>query len=164
MLSSALFVLTFIAALGAALVAGIFYAFSTSVMWALGKLAPAQGIEAMQSINVAVFNGWFMGALFGTAALCLVLAIGSLFAWSQPGAVYILSGSVLYLAGTILVTIVFNVPLNEALAATKSAGTEGAQLWTRYLADWTWWNHLRTAAALAAAALLIMALVARAAA
>jgi len=162
MLSSALFVLTFIAALGTALVAGIFYAFSTSVMRALGNLAPAEGIAAMQSINVAVFNVWFMGAMFGTAAICLVLAIGSFLAWHQTGAAYILAGSALYLAGTILVTVVFNVPLNDALAATNAASADGSKIWARYLSDWTWWNHVRSAAALAAAAFFITALIARA--
>lgn len=162
MLSSALFVLTFIAALGAALVAGIFYAFSTSVMRALGNLAPAEGIAAMQSINVAVFNVWFMGAMFGTAAICLVLAIGSFLAWHQTGAAYILAGSALYLAGTILVTIIFNVPLNDALAAATPASADGSKIWARYLSDWTWWNHVRSAAALAAAAFFITALIARA--
>jgi uncharacterized membrane protein len=45
--------------LGAALVAGIFFAFSTFVMTALGRLPPEQGIAAMQSINVTVLNPWF---------------------------------------------------------------------------------------------------------
>ena len=128
-------------------------------MRALGNIAPTHGIAAMQSINVAVFNVWFMGAMFGTAALCLVLAIGSFLAWQQPGAGYILAGSLIYLVGTILVTIVFNVPLNDALAATSSTSSDGSQLWTRYLTDWTWWNHVRTAAALVASALFIVALV-----
>jgi uncharacterized membrane protein len=154
-----LFTLTFVAALSSGLVSGIFYAFSTSVMRALATIAPTHGIIAMQSINVAVFNAWFMGALFGTAAFCLVLAIVSLVFWQLPGAGYILAGSLLYLVGTILVTIVFNVPLNGALAAIKATSADSAQLWARYLADWTWWNHVRSAAALAAAALFIVALV-----
>jgi uncharacterized membrane protein len=33
------------------------------------------------------------------------------------------------------------------------------QLWTRHLANWTWWNHVRTIAVLAAAASLAIALV-----
>ena len=53
-------------AIGAALVAGIFYAFSTFVMQALGRLAPREGIAAMQSINVVVINPLFFLAFFGT--------------------------------------------------------------------------------------------------
>jgi uncharacterized membrane protein len=45
-------------ALGCGLIAGVFFAFSTFVMKALGSLLPAQGIAAMQSINLAVLNPW----------------------------------------------------------------------------------------------------------
>jgi uncharacterized membrane protein len=51
------------------------------------------------------------------------------------------------------------VPLNEALAIVEPDSAEGASLWTRYIAVWTAWNHVRTVAALAAPALLIIALV-----
>src|SRR5215831_13706900 len=97
-----LFALTLFTALGCGLVAGVFFAFSTFVMNALARLPAAQGIAAMQSINVAVITPWFMAAFLGTAAGCFVLAVSSLFTWHKPGAVYLLVGSVLYLVGTIL--------------------------------------------------------------
>lgn len=151
-------VLTLISALGCGLVGGIFFAFSTFVMKALDRLPPAQGIAAMQSINVTVINPLFMTAFFGTAAACVILVIFSLLGWHRPGAVFNFVGSLLYLFGTILVTIVFNVPRNEALAAVDPASAEGARLWAGYLTGWTVWNHVRTAAALAAAASLTIAL------
>jgi len=151
-------VLTLISAVGAGLVAGIFFAFSTFVMKALDRLPPAQGIAAMQSINVTVINPLFMTAFFGTATACVILVMLSLQGWHRPGAVLLLVGSLLYLLGTILVTIVFNVPRNEALAAVDPASAEGARLWAGWVAGWTAWNHVRTAAALAAAVLLANAL------
>src|SRR6476620_3456710 len=72
--------LTFIAALGSGLVPGIFFAFSNFVMKALARLPPAQGIAAMQSMNVIVLNRWF----FGTAACCLALAITTFVRWQRP--------------------------------------------------------------------------------
>jgi hypothetical protein len=48
--------LTVLAALGSGLVAGIFFAFSAFLMTALSRLPPLQGIAAMQSINVAVYD------------------------------------------------------------------------------------------------------------
>ncbi len=57
-------ILTLISALGCGLVAGVFFAFSTFVMKALDRLPPAQGMTAMQSINVVVINPWFMTAFF----------------------------------------------------------------------------------------------------
>ena len=69
-----------------------------------------------------------------------------------------LLGSMLYLVGTMLVTIVFNVPRNNALAAVEPVSANGARLWAGYVTSWTAWNHVRTAAALAAAASLTIAL------
>lgn len=143
-------------ALGCGLVAGVFFAFSTFVMQALGQQPPAQGIATMQSINITVINPWFMGVLFGTAAGCLALVAAAL-TKGLPGAKYLLIGSLLYLFGTIFVTIAFNVPLNDALAVATPNSPESTTLWAKYLTNWTLWNHVRTAAALGAAALLTLA-------
>ena len=99
-----------------------------------------------------------MVALFGTALACVALAVSSLFRWAEPSTVFLLVGSLLYLVGTILVTIVFNVLRNDALAAADPESADGASLWAGYITSWTAWNQVRTAAALAAAALLIIAL------
>lgn len=158
MSNNLLFALKLFSALGCGLVAGIFFAFSSFVMSALGRLPPPAGITAMQSINITVINPSFMIVFMGTAVACLALTIAVLFKWSQPGAVYVLLGSLLYLLGTFGVTIAGNVPLNDALAIAKPDSPEGAALWSKYLISWTIWNHIRTAAALAAAALLTIAL------
>ncbi|MEH1814758.1 MAG: anthrone oxygenase family protein [Nostoc sp.] len=71
-------------------------------------------------------------ALFETVLACLFLVIAYLSKLHQPGTVYLLLGSLLYLLGTILVTIVFNVPLNDALAIAKPDSTGGANLWAIY--------------------------------
>jgi len=60
--------------------------------------------------------------------------------------------------GGFLVTMVFNVPRNNALAAVDPASAAGARLWQEYVTGWTAWNHVRAAACLAAAALLTIAL------
>lgn len=152
------FALKLFSVLGCGLTAGVFFAFSTFVMKALSRLQPAQGIAAMQSINIMAINPLFMLAFLGTAVACVLLAISSLLKWHQPSAAYLLIGSLLYLIGTFLVTIAFNVPLNDALATVKPDSVEGANLWARYLTSWTIWNHVRTIAALAAATLLTIAL------
>lgn len=156
-----IFILTLVSALGCGLIAGVFFAFSAFVMKALARLPPAQGIAAMQSINVVVLNRWFFAVFFGTATGCTALIGNSLWTWHEPGAIHRLIGGALYLIGTILVTILFNVPRNDALAAVDPASAEGASLWARYLTEWTAWNHVRTAAALAGAALLTVGLCSR---
>ncbi len=152
------FPLMLFAAIGCGLVAGVFFAFSTFVMKALAQQPPAQGIAVMQSINITVINPWFMTAFLGTGMACILVAVSSLFKWHQAGAIYLLIGSLLYLVGTLGVTIAFNVPLNDALAIVKPDSIDGANLWARYLTDWTTWNHVRTVAALAAAALFAISL------
>lgn len=72
-----------------------------------------------------------------------------------------LAGGVLYVLGMFVVTMIFNVPLNNALAAVDPAGQAAASLWGRYLTDWTLWNHVRTVASTATSALFIVALAVR---
>jgi uncharacterized membrane protein len=153
-----LFALTLTAALGCGLVAGVFFAFSTFVMKALSRLPPGEGIAAMQSINVAVLNPWFMGAFLGTAAACLMALVSSLLRWPEPGAVCLLVGSTLYLVGSLMVTALFNVPRNNSLASIPPTDPDVASRWADYLVVWTAWNHVRTAASLAAAASFAVAL------
>jgi uncharacterized membrane protein len=153
--------LTFIAAIGCGLVAGIFFAFSSFVMAALGRIPAAQGIAAMQSINITVINPGFMLALFGTALLCLALAIMALFSWGQSGSVLIVAASLLYLLGCIGVTMAGNVPLNDLLAAAQADAPETNALWSRYLREWTRWNHVRTVAPAASAVLFTWVLLSR---
>lgn len=158
MFNNVLFALTLLSALGSGLIAGAFFAFSTFVMGALGKLPPAHGIAAMQSINAVVINPWFLGVFIGTAAACVFLVVAAVLAWQEPGATLLLAGALLYFAGTFLVTMFFNVPLNDALAAVAPDSSGGGSLWSRYLVTWTNWNHVRTIAALAASAVLTVAL------
>jgi uncharacterized membrane protein len=156
------FKLKLLSALGCGLNAGVFFAFSTFVMNALAQQPTASGIATMQSINATAINPWFMTVFLGTGTSCLFLAISSLLKWHQPGASYFFIGSLLYLGGTVLVTAALNVPLNYALAIVKPDSPEGATPWAKYLTNWTFWNHVRTIAALAAAILLTIGLCDRA--
>ena len=97
-------------------------------------------------------------AFLGTAVACVAVEISALTTWHKLGAAYLLAGGLLYFVGSFLVTIAFNAPRNNALAAIDPASTAGASLWASYLTAWTAWNHVRTAAALAAAASLTIAL------
>jgi uncharacterized membrane protein len=151
-------VLAFVAAMGCGIVGGIFYAFSSFVMRALGRLPPDHGAAAMKSINMAVINPVFMIAFMGTALVSLVLAGLSLpLLDTHPGRLA-LGGSVFYVAGCFGVTMAFNVPLNNALA--RAAPDQEPAVWDRYLRVWTAWNTVRTAASTLASALLVAALMA----
>lgn len=148
---------TLTAAVGAGVIAGVFFAFSTFVMPALARLPPAHGISAMQAINVTAINRWLMGALFGTAAASLVLVVSARVTWAEAGSQLRLGGGVVYLLGAVLVTIACNVPRNEALATLLPQGADAVEAWHRYLGGWSAWNHVRTVASLVAAVLFTVA-------
>jgi uncharacterized membrane protein len=144
-------------ALGCGLSAGALFAFSAFVMNGLQRLPPAQGIAAMQSINITAITPAFMTALFGTAALCLGLSIWAVTSWDDDRAPWTLAAGALYLIGVIGVTMTANVPRNNRLAALAPDGAGAGEQWRHYVRTWTAWNHVRTLAGVAASALLIVA-------
>ena len=146
------------ALLGSALVGGIFFAFSSFIMKALARVPTAEGIVAMQSINVVVLNASFLGAFIGTAVLSLGAGGLALAGWGRPSASFFLGGAIFYLVGTFGVTAFGNIPLNNQLAAVAATDPGSRDVWEHYLVRWTRWNHVRTAAAMAAALLYSLGL------
>ena len=135
--------------LGSAVVAGAFLVFSVLVMPALAALAPAEGAEAMRSVNRVAVRPVFMALLFGTGAVCVALTVAELVAGARP---VVLIAAGLYLVGVLGVTVAGNVPLNDALAvADPAAGPPGG--WPSWVGRWTAWNTVRSLAALVTAAL-----------
>ena len=153
--------LLWFSAIGCGLVAGLYFAFSTFIMTALGRIDQAAGISAMNAINVDILRSLFMPFFLGTTLSSAALAGLAIFRWSEAGAAAMLVGGVLYVLGMFVVTMVFNVPLNDALAAVDLNSPAAATLWTRYLSDWTFWNHVRTITSTVACALFIVAIAAR---
>lgn len=149
---------TLATALGCGLSAGVFFAFSAFVMPALDRLAPAQSVAAMNSINKLAVTPAFMTAFIGTAVACVGLGIWAVVSWGERPAALVLAGAALYLVGAIVVTGAANVPMNDTLATVDPHGADAAARWSSYVTDWTAWNHVRAATALAAAGLLIAAL------
>jgi uncharacterized membrane protein len=149
--------LTLVAAVGTGVAGGVFFAFSTFIMRALEDLPPADGIRAMQSINKQAPTAWFMALLFGAAAACVAVAVSAVVRWGEASAPYQLAGGLTYL-GAIVLTIAYHVPRNDALAAVRPDGNGSAAAWSRYLAEWVPWNHVRTLTSVAAAVLFCLAL------
>jgi uncharacterized membrane protein len=155
-----IFAATLLAALGAALLAGNFFAFSAYLMRALGGLSAERGIVAMQAITRAIKAPVFLALFFGTAALCAVLLAFASLRWGAPGACTLLAGALLFLVGTFAVTMLRNTPLNTQLGAATPDTEDGREMWKRFQASWSLWNHVRTVTALLACAAFILALVA----
>lgn len=151
---------TIAAVLGTGAMGGVFFVFSNFVMQGLARLPAAQGVAAMQAINVTAINRWFMAALFGTGLLCVALFVLSLARSGDSGARIRIVGSAAYVLGTIVVTMACNVPRNDALAALSPDGVDTATVWASYLREWTAWNHVRTASSLLASIALVVGLLA----
>ena len=155
---------TALAVLGSGLIAGVFFSFAAFLLTALGRLPAPAGITAMQSVTSAIKSLLFLLAFFGTAVLAAGLGLAAPLRWSQPGAGYLLLGSLLYLSLPFGVTLLKNVPLNTRLAGTDADSEEGARFWEKFRASWGMWNHLRWIGALGATAAFLMALLKSAAA
>lgn len=161
MTQSIITTLLWFSALGCGLLGGLYFAFSTFIMTALGRIGQAPGISAMNAINAVIQRSLFMPFFFGTTLTALALTVVAIVRWGEPGAWMMLAAGGIYVPGMFVCTMIFNVPLNNALDAVDPAGAEAAPAWARYLTDWTFWNHVRTLACLAASALYIGAIAAR---
>lgn len=148
----------FLCALGSGAIGGVFFAFSNFVMPALARIAPAEGIHAMQAINVTVLNRLFLGTFMGTGALSIAAIVVALLRWDGLGSLCTVLAGATYVLGSILVTMRGNVPLNNALMRVTQADARGEATWSSYLRHWTKWNHVRTIACFGAMALFIVAL------
>ncbi|RUO98808.1 anthrone oxygenase family protein [Hyphomicrobium sp.] len=151
-------ILLWFLAVGCGVMAGVYFAFSAFVMASLGRIDQAAGIAAMNAINVDIVRSLFMPLFFGTSLASLALAVLAFLTWGNSSSAPALAGAAIYVIGMFVVTILFNVPLNDALAVTDPGSPDSALLWTRYVATWTQWNHVRTLASAAASALFIFAL------
>ncbi|NID08576.1 anthrone oxygenase family protein [Fibrivirga algicola] len=147
------------------LMAGLFFAYSFSVMPALSQLDDHQYLSTMQSINRAIQNPAFFTAFFG-ALLALPLAT-YLTHTTQSGTTafwLLLAATIVYGVGVFLVTVVGNIPINEALdaldltSAPKESLSSQRQL---FETRWVTLNFVRTACSLAAFLCSLLAFLSR---
>lgn len=139
--------------------AGVFFAFSTITMSGLRRIPPLQGLVAMQAINKAADSSpVFLGALFACSAVCVALGASGLSNRDQQWAQYLLIGSVLFLVGTVALTMGYHVPRNNVLAALDASDASATESWRHYAAGWTTWNHVRTVTSLGASVSFALAL------
>ncbi|MFI0541011.1 DUF1772 domain-containing protein [Streptomyces sp. WSLK1-3] len=158
MIDGPYFVLVVLGVLGTGLVAGVFCAFSTFVMRGLAELPPAQGVAAMNAINVSAVRPPFMAVLVGSAVLSAVIAVVTFVLWPDEGTVELLVGSALYLFGAFGLTVVAHVPRNDTLLGLDPGTGEATAYWPAYVREWTMWNHVRAIASGAAALAYVLAL------
>ncbi len=157
MSTTLLTILLWFCALGCGLLGGLYFAFSAFIMQALDRAGQAHGIAAMNSINAVILRSWFMPLFVGTTLGAAALALVGVLQRESAAANCMLAGGVIYVVGMFIVTMAFNVPLNNALMRVSGESGEATATWQRFLKVWTRWNHVRTLACLVASALFIAA-------
>ncbi|RKS97055.1 putative membrane protein [Streptomyces sp. 3211.6] len=142
------------------LVSGLFYGFTVAVMPGLRTSGDRTVVEAMQRINVAILNGWFLlgyvGALVFTGlALALQLAGDG-----GGGATAPLAGAFAAYLLAVVVTARVNIPLNNALAQAGPVEdiADPAAVRRAFEGPWVRANTGRTVLCAAAFGLLVWAL------
>jgi uncharacterized membrane protein len=129
-------------ATAAALMAGLFYAFSCSVNLGLARLSNAEYVAAMQSINRAILNPIFFAAFFGAPIL---LPLTTFLHYGQSMRFrFLLAATVIYLIGTFGATVFGNVPLNNALDRFNLESASEAETALQRANFETRWNNLNT--------------------
>ncbi|WP_343608430.1 DUF1772 domain-containing protein [Chryseobacterium oranimense] len=128
-----------------ALIAGLFYAYSCSVVLGLGKLSDMEYLKSMQSINREILNPVFFMSFMGTAILLPVTTF--LFRGEQPAFLFLLLASAAYLIGVFGVTVAGNVPLNDMLDKFDINGSTAdaiSQMRGNFENRWNLLNNIRT--------------------
>ena len=148
-----------IAAIGAGLMAGVYFSFSGFIMRAFDQLGAAQATDAMIAINNVILHSWFMILFFGTTLLYAMLSVYALIDASLAGRWLLLATGLIYVFGMFFCTVFCNVPLNDRLAEARNNNSMNSDIWTLYFRQWTRWNHLRSVCSLVALALSMYYLV-----
>ena len=130
-----------VATVSSGLLAGLFFAYSVSVMRGLGRTGDHTFVEAMQEINVAILNGSFTFAFIG-APLSASLAVLVHLDHGEPATLTCVLLAWGLSVGTLIITFAVNVPLNNDLAAATAAEAGVAR--RRFEARWVRWNRART--------------------
>ena len=132
----------FVAILLTGLSAGLFYAWTVSVIPGTRRVIDISYIETMQSINRAILNPAFFLIFFGS----LLFLIVSAYQHYQPPmslSFWLILGATLsYLIGTFGVTLFGNVPMNEVLDKIKLSELSLDQLIDTRQSFEVRWNRL----------------------
>ncbi|MFC4494520.1 DUF1772 domain-containing protein [Streptomyces ovatisporus] len=143
--------------------AGLYYGFACAVMPGLRRCGDRTFVEAMQRINTAILNGWFMLLFAGSLVLTAAAAVLRLTLGTGPvevaPLVWTLAALLLYVA-VLGITMGVNVPLNNRLEAGGLPHEEDelAALRGHFENSWVRWNLIRAVCNTASFACLALAL------
>lgn len=153
-------ILLLVTAVLTALISGLFYAYSCSVVLGLGKLSDAEYLKSMQSINREILNPLFFMSFMGAAILLPISTF--MFRAQNPVFILLLLATLAYLIGVFGVTVAGNVPLNDQLDKFDIVNStkEGIkQMRDNFENRWNFLNNIRTVFSVISLSLVICACV-----
>ncbi len=139
------------------LMAGLFFAYSVSVVLALETLPASAYTQVMQSINEKILNAVF-GIAFGGAIVVPVVGTLVVFAgghWTMTYGQSFLMASLIYLVGTVGITSRIHIPMNDSIETWSVESPPDD--WRTVRSRWAQWNHVRTVAAVVSFVLSLVA-------
>jgi len=140
--------------------AGLFYAWSVSVIPGTRQVDDITYMQTMQSINRAILNGPFFLIFFGSIVF---LSVASIYQFHSKDSTFwlLLISSIFYLLGTVGVTGLGNVPLNDqldVLSIPEMHSSKISEFRKFYETNWNRLHLVRTIFAIAAFFLSVLAI------
>ena len=153
--------LQFISILLTGLLAGLFYGYDCSVIKGLGNLPNDEYIHAFQSINKSIQNPYFFVSFIG---IFFVLPITTWLSYKTCGQAtfyLLLSATIIYVFGVLVVTLFGNVILNEQLTKftiSNSTNNEFLEMRKAFEKPWNSYHRIRTIASIVSFSLTILSI------
>jgi uncharacterized membrane protein len=144
------------------LIAGLLFSYTCAVNIGLKSLSDNEYIKAMQSINIAIQNPYF---LIPFMSLLFVLPIATFLNYKQEADTsfyLILLATIIYFVGVFGVTMFYNVPLNEQLAKFSiliTTSNEISAMRKLFEKPWNSFHSVRTIASIISFGLTILSII-----
>ena len=142
------------------LIAGLFYSWSCSVTLGLARVSDNTYVEAFQQMNRAILNPAFFVIFLGTAILLPVSVWLNYTPGTNTRFWWLVGASAFYLMGVFGVTMVGNVPMNDALDKFQLASATAQEISAQRAVFEVRWNNLNLVRAACATIALIMLVIA----
>lgn len=144
------------------LIAGLLFSYSCSVNPGLKSLGDNEYIKAMQSINLAIKNPYFLISFMG---LLLVFPVSTYLMYRQQtdtSFYLMLAAMIIYFIGVFGITMFCNVPLNEQLAKfliSSALANDISTMRQTFEKPWNSYHTIRTIASIISFGLTILSII-----
>jgi uncharacterized membrane protein len=143
------------------LTAGVMFCYQLAIMPGLHGLDDRDFVRAFQALDRKIVHPLFVGVTFFGGGALLIAATALQDAGTTRFSL-LLAATVVYAVGVLLLTMLWHVPRNDALARVpvdRASADDLARARARFEAPWNRLHVVRTLASIASLALLAVALV-----